>query len=104
MADLALVPGLIAEVEAQEGMLTRVWGLFSLVNLMWLGAIIGITLSLGPVMLLLATKLYRLFKPLLLLLKDVFTTLARLTRDYLVPIFINLHLIGWLLLLRGGGG
>ncbi len=50
LTELRAIPRLLAELEAQEGLLVRVWGLFSLVNVLWLLAILGITISILPVL------------------------------------------------------
>eukprot|EP01063_Lacrimia_lanifica_P024538 TRINITY_DN32416_c0_g1_i1.p1 TRINITY_DN32416_c0_g1~~TRINITY_DN32416_c0_g1_i1.p1 ORF type:complete len:641 (+),score=148.11 TRINITY_DN32416_c0_g1_i1:63-1985(+) len=46
--ELGRVGATVAEMEARVGVVSRVRGMFSLINLVWLGSIGGITLSCGP--------------------------------------------------------
>ena len=47
----------IREIEAEVSISQRIYGFFSFVNIMWLIAILGITIAVGPVLLLIARKI-----------------------------------------------
>eukprot|EP00727_Mastigamoeba_balamuthi_P007507 m51a1_g3377 hypothetical protein (675) ;mRNA; r:474843-477153 len=54
------VPDRIAEVEAARGVIARVVGFFTFVNILWLLAILGITVSVAPALAVLAWPLFKL--------------------------------------------
>eukprot|EP00929_Paragymnodinium_shiwhaense_P117262 TRINITY_DN8767_c0_g1_i1.p1 TRINITY_DN8767_c0_g1~~TRINITY_DN8767_c0_g1_i1.p1 ORF type:complete len:329 (-),score=34.23 TRINITY_DN8767_c0_g1_i1:328-1314(-) len=63
-------------------------GFFSFVNIMWLGAIVGIAVSVGPVVWLLSAPLRGLFQKLLVRVKDALIWLAE---NVLLPLCARLH-------------
>ena len=56
-AEIHLIYEEIVKKELEQGLSMRVAGMFNFINLLWLMAIIGITISIGPF-------LYTIFKPL----------------------------------------
>lgn len=80
-ADLRAVPGVLADLEAERGIVQRVTGFFSFVNCMWLAAILGITISIGP-------SIYHILKPL----RELLTRIARWTLNkIIIPTVEKLH-------------
>ena len=75
------VMGEITKLEAAESLATRMGGFFSFVNTMWLLAIIGIAISIGP-------SLYHLLVPLRRLLARVWRWLLN---NVIVPVAKRLH-------------
>merc|ERR1719454_2381946 len=80
-AELAGVRAVIVAVENHVGVVARVRGFFTLVNTLWLCAIAGIAVSIGP-------SLWHLFKPLREWLLRVWRWLLD---EVLVPSFDRLH-------------
>ena len=56
-AELDKIPQILEDIEKGEGVVTRFMGFFTFINIIWLLAIVGITISIGP-------SIYVLLKPL----------------------------------------
>jgi hypothetical protein len=67
----------IAEMEKEQGLVQRVKGLFSFINLVWLLSIGGIMLAIGPVLFIIAAPVVRM--------------LAHIFTDVIIPILIALQ-------------
>merc|ERR1719329_315289 len=83
-ADLVLAQG-------HRSVWQRVRGFFSFVNALWLGAIFGITISIGPVIWEITKPLRKFFKRLALKLR---TALIWFAEKILVPLVSRLHMWG----------
>jgi len=81
----------IIQMEAHEGPIARILGFFSFVNTLWVLAVVGITISVGP-------SIYYLLHPLHNLLRELFLKLY----DLVWPILTYLH--SWGLLELGAWG
>lgn len=80
-AELAGVHGRLEEIEAHTGLVARVTGAFSFVNLVWLLAILGITVSIGP-------SIIHVLAPI----RDLLKRWARwLLRRVIEPVATRLH-------------
>jgi len=92
--DLLRMEDHLKSLSQHQGVIARVTGFFTLVNLMWLFAIAGITISLGP-------SVYHILKPLREYLRRLWRWLFD---DVIVPMTIRFHNWGvievvlWLLL------
>jgi hypothetical protein len=84
MADLANVPQEIYKLEHAVSLLTRVRGFFSFVNMIWLVAILGITISIGP-------AIFHLLRPIQQLLKRLCVFILN---EIIYPTVTRLHSYG----------
>ena len=62
MSDLEKLPAAIEQMEASRGIISRTYGMFSLINIFWLVSIAGICVSIGPAMWALLSPVRRLLK------------------------------------------
>ena len=83
-AQLVSVPSSVAALQDHRSPLSRLLGFFSLVNIVWTFAVLGISISLGPVIVL-------ALKPLLVLMSGA---LARLWRRIVLPLLVKCHQLG----------
>uniref|UniRef100_A0A0G4I0G0 Uncharacterized protein n=1 Tax=Chromera velia CCMP2878 TaxID=1169474 RepID=A0A0G4I0G0_9ALVE len=75
--------GAIEELEARKGFITRIQGLFTFVNLLWLVGVVGISVSVLP-------SVYLMLKPL----QEFLRRAARfLWQNFILPVIERLH--GW---------
>ena len=69
----------------------RVWGFFCFVNIMWLLAIFGITISLGP-------AVWAVTKPLRKVLELVSTwvreAVVYAVKEFVIPVVLRMHAYG----------
>eukprot|EP00927_Polykrikos_kofoidii_P065980 TRINITY_DN61667_c0_g1_i1.p1 TRINITY_DN61667_c0_g1~~TRINITY_DN61667_c0_g1_i1.p1 ORF type:complete len:655 (+),score=91.74 TRINITY_DN61667_c0_g1_i1:145-2109(+) len=90
-ADLEALREELVRAVARQSLFQRVSGLFSFVNLMWLAATLGITVSVGPVLWLFSAPLR---KVLARLGGKVKAALLWLLEHIVLPIIVRLHKIG----------
>src|SRR3990167_5669675 len=93
LESVANVEKVLLEMEQNQGLITKIIGFFTFVNMLWLLAIFGISISIGP-------ALYIFLKPL----RRFFTGFFKgLFLNYVLPFIIRLHswgvfeLLAWLI-------
>ena len=65
----------VTRIENYQGFVSRLWGFFTLINVVWFAAVVGIAVSIGP-------TFWELSKPIREYLRVIFTWFAKRIKRY----------------------
>jgi len=90
-AELKGVRATLLTMESHQSIVQKVWGFFSFVNIMWLAAIFGVAVSIGPALWVVMSPLRDFFGKLS---AQVIRLLVWVAKEIVFPIGIRLHTYG----------